>query len=115
MKGKVLVTGGTGYIGSHTVIDLLDNGFEVVSIDNYLNSSSESLKNIEVITGKVVKNYEVDLIDLPATRHVFEQNPDLVGIIHFAALKSVGESVEKPWDYFNNNLNSLLNILKCAE
>jgi len=74
MKGKVLVTGGTGYIGSHTIIDLLDNGFEVVSIDNYLNSSADILRNIEAITGKVVENYEVDLVDLEAARSVFEQN-----------------------------------------
>ncbi|MEN0046619.1 MAG: UDP-glucose 4-epimerase GalE [Bacteroidota bacterium] len=115
MNGKVLVTGGTGYIGSHTIIDLIDNGFDVVSIDNYLNSSPNSLENIATITGKKVQNYEVDLVDLAATRSVFEQNPEIVGIIHFAALKSVGESVQKPWDYFNNNLNGLLNMIKCAE
>lgn len=114
MNKKVLVTGGTGYIGSHTVIDLIDNGFEVISIDNYLNSEPEVLERIEAVTGVRIRNYSVDLVDAAATRKVFEENPDLTGIIHFAALKAVGESVEKPWEYFHNNMNSLLNILKCA-
>ncbi|MEM9991875.1 MAG: NAD-dependent epimerase/dehydratase family protein, partial [Bacteroidota bacterium] len=114
MNKKVLVTGGTGYIGSHTIIDLIDNGFEVISIDNYLNSEPEVVDRIEAITGIRVKNYAIDLVDLVATQQVFQENRDLVGIIHFAALKSVGESVQKPWSYFHNNLNGLLNILHCA-
>ncbi|MEM1327620.1 MAG: UDP-glucose 4-epimerase GalE [Bacteroidota bacterium] len=114
MNTKVLVTGGTGYIGSHTVVDLLDNGFDVISIDNYYNSSPEALVQIESITGKKVDNYAINLVDLDAVRAVFKEHSDLVGIIHFAALKSVGESVEKPLDYYGSNLNGLLNILRCA-
>ncbi len=114
MQKRVVVTGGMGYIGSHTIIDLIDNGFEVISIDNYLNSEPEVLDRIFDVTGVRVKNYNVDLVDAAATKAVFEANPNIDGIIHFAALKSVGESVEKPWEYFHNNMNSLLNVLKCA-
>jgi len=112
---KVLVTGGCGYIGSHTIIDLIDNGYEVISVDNFLNSNAEPLAQIATITGKQIKNYEVDLCDFNATKGIFEANPDIAGIIHFAALKSVGDSVTQPLWYFQNNLNSLLNILKCAK
>ena len=112
---KILVTGGCGYIGSHTIVDLIDNGFDVVSADNLINSTEDSLQGIEAITGKKVTNYRVDLADLEATRKVFLANPDIVGIIHFAALKLVGESVEQPLRYFHNNLNSLLSILHCMK
>lgn len=112
---KVLVTGGTGYIGSHTVVDLIANGFDVISIDNYLNSQPLVLDGIKAITGKTVHNYAIDLTQLEAVRTVFQENPTISGIIHFAALKAVGESVEKPLDYFYNNLNSLLNVLACAK
>ncbi len=111
---KVLVTGGCGYIGSHTVVDLIDSGFEVISIDNLSNSDEKVLTGIQKITGKRVKNYRVDLCDAKKTRKVFEQNPGIVGIIHFAALKSVEESVFQPLRYFHNNNESLLNILACA-
>lgn len=111
---KVLVTGGCGYIGSHTLIDLIDNGFQVISIDNLSNADETSLEGVEKITGKKVFNYAVDLCDLEATKAVFEQHPDLNGIIHFAALKSVGDSYYDPLGYFHNNLESLVNILKCA-
>ncbi|MBK7871214.1 MAG: UDP-glucose 4-epimerase GalE [Saprospiraceae bacterium] len=110
---KILVTGGCGYIGSHTIIDLLDNGFEVISVDNLYNADESALDGIEKITGKRIKNYVVDLCDLEATKQIFQENQDIIGIIHFAALKSVGESVEQPLLYFRNNLNSLLNILDC--
>lgn len=110
---KVLVTGGCGYIGSHTLVDLLDNGFEVVSADNLLNSDHAALRGIEAITGQQVKNYDTDLCDLAATRRIFEENPGLAGVIHFAALKSVNESVHKPLLYFQNNLGSLLNLVQC--
>jgi UDP-glucose 4-epimerase len=110
---KILVTGGTGYIGSHTLIDLIDNGFDVISADNFTNSDASSLKGVEAITGKKVKNYKVDLSNLAATRKIFAQNPDLSGVIHFAALKSVGDSVYNPLGYFQNNLGSLLNIVQC--
>ena len=113
---KILVTGGCGFIGSHTIVDLLNNGFDVISIDSLLNSNEESIKGIEAITGKKIKNYCVDLCDMEATRKVFAENKDIIGIIHFAALKSVGESVEKPLWYYRNNINSLLNILSaCSE
>ncbi|MBK7409282.1 MAG: UDP-glucose 4-epimerase GalE [Saprospirales bacterium] len=112
---KVLVTGGCGYIGSHTIIDLLENGFEVISIDNLLNSTEAVLEGIYAITGKRVRNYTVDLCDRDATLQIFSAHPDFVGIIHFAALKSVGESVLQPLRYFHNNLNSLLNVLQCAQ
>ncbi|MAW87855.1 MAG: UDP-glucose 4-epimerase GalE [Phyllobacteriaceae bacterium] len=112
---KILVTGGCGYIGSHTVVDLLDQGFEVISIDNLSNSDEKVLDGIEAITGKRVRNYAVDLCDLAATREVFEANPDIAGIIHFAALKLVGESVFEPLKYYHNNLEGLTNLLKCAE
>ncbi len=113
--GKVLVTGGCGYIGSHTMIDLIDNGFDVISVDNLSNSDPSVLDSIETITGKRIKNYEVDLCDLEKTRQIFIENKDIKGVIHFAASKSVGESVEKPLLYYHNNLNSLVNILRCIE
>ncbi|MBK6620096.1 MAG: UDP-glucose 4-epimerase GalE [Saprospirales bacterium] len=112
---KVLVTGGCGYIGSHTIVDLLNNGFEVVSIDNLCNSTEEVLEGIFQITGKRVRNYAVDLCDWDATMQVFSAHPDISGIIHFAALKSVGDSVEQPLRYFRNNLDGLLNLLQCAQ
>ncbi len=112
---KILVTGGCGYIGVHTIVDLLQNGFDVISIDNNSRSTTAILSNAETITGKKIKNYLVDLCNLEDTRNVFRENNDISGIIHFAAFKAVGESVEKPLLYFDNNLSSLVNILKCAE
>ena len=109
---KILVTGGCGYIGSHTIVDLIDNGFEVISVDNLSNSTEDALDGIEAITGKRVHNYRVDLADQNATFKVFHAHADIVGIIHFAALKQVGESVEEPLKYYRNNLNGLLNILE---
>lgn len=108
---KVLVTGGTGYIGSHTIIDLIENGYEVVCADNGINSDTSSLAAIKKITGVDVPYFHVDLCDLNASETIFIKHPDIIGIIHFAALKSVGESVEKPLLYFRNNLESLINIL----
>jgi UDP-glucose 4-epimerase len=113
-KGKVLVTGGCGYIGSHTIIDLLENGFEVVSIDNLVRSKSLTIDRIEKITGTKIKNYVVDLCDFEATKAVFVAEPNIEGIIHFAALKSVPESVEKPLLYYKNNIESLVNLLQLA-
>lgn len=109
---KILVTGGCGYIGSHTLVDLIENGFEVISIDNLSNSSEEVLDGVAEITGVKVRNYAVDLCDRGATRQVFAGHPDLAGVIHFAALKAVGESVSQPIRYFDNNLNSLLSVLE---
>lgn len=112
---KILVTGGCGYIGSHTVVDLIENGFDVISIDNNSRSKPDVLVGIENITGKAVKNYKVDLCNFDDTHAVFQENPDIEGIIHFAAFKAVGESVEKPLIYYQNNLNSLINVLKCVQ
>jgi UDP-glucose 4-epimerase len=113
-KNKVLVTGGCGYIGSHTIVDLIDHGFEVVSVDNLGNSYAFVMDQIKAITGKEIQNYAIDLCDLESTQQIFEDHPDIRGVIHFAALKSVGESVSQPLRYFRNNLNSLFNILQCC-
>ena len=112
---KILVTGGCGYIGSHTIVDLLENGFDVISIDDNSRSTKYLLDGVEKITGKRVKNYKVDLKDYNDTLAVFQENDDIAGIIHFAAYKAVGESVEEPVMYFENNLFSLINLLKCVE
>jgi len=112
---KILVTGGCGYIGSHTIVDLIDNGHEVISIDNLSRGFQELLLGVNAIIGKTIKNYNIDLCNLEDLGAVFEENPDIEGIIHFAAYKSVPESVEKPLLYFRNNLTSLLNILQCAK
>jgi UDP-glucose 4-epimerase len=112
---KILVTGGCGYIGSHTIVDLIQNGFDVVCADNNSRSNEAMLNGVEKIISKKIKNYKVDLCIYDDTYAIFQENPDIKGIIHFAAYKAVGESVEKPLLYFENNLNSLINILKCAE
>ena len=112
---KILVTGGCGYIGSHTIIDLVENGFEVISVDNNSRSTPRILEGIEKITGKKIKNYKVDLCNYDDTFAIFQENEDITGVIHFAAYKAVGESVEKPLDYFENNLFSLINLLKCVK
>lgn len=110
---KILVTGGCGYIGSHTIADLVNKGYEVISADNFTNSGPEVIDHIAELTGKKIQNYNLDLTDLEKTKTIFESHPDIKGIIHFAALKSVEESTNKPLVYFNNNINSLLNILEC--
>ncbi len=112
---KILVTGGCGYIGSHTIVDLVQNGFDVICADNNSRSNEAILNGVEKIIEKKIKNYKVDLCNYDDTYAIFQENPDIKGIIHFAAYKAVGESVEKPLLYFENNLNSLINILKCAE
>ncbi len=111
----ILVTGGSGYIGSHTIVDLIENGFDVISVDNNSRSNPAMLEGVEKITGIKVKNYKVDLCNFDDTFAIFQENIDIVGIIHFAAYKSVGESVEKPLMYFENNLTSLINLLKCVQ
>lgn len=112
---KILVTGGCGYIGVHTIVDLIQHGFEVISVDDNSRSNSDILMNAEKITGKKIKNYQVNLCNEADTRNIFNENKDISGIIHFAAYKAVGESVEKPLLYFENNLVSLINILKFAQ
>lgn len=115
MMKKILVTGGNGYIGSHTVVDLIENGFEVISVDNNSRSSPRIMEGVEKITGQKVKNYKVDLCNYDDTWAIFQENEDIMGIIHFAAYKAVGESVEQPLMYFENNLVSLINLLKCTQ
>ncbi|HAR91683.1 MAG TPA: UDP-glucose 4-epimerase GalE [Eubacterium sp.] len=107
--GKILVTGGAGYIGSHTVVELIDNGYDVVVVDNLSNSSKESLSRVEKITGAQVKFYENDIADMDAMDKIFVEN-DIDAVIHFAGLKAVGESVEKPLEYYKNNISGTLNM-----
>ena len=108
---NVLVTGGAGYIGSHTCVELLENGYGVVVIDNLVNANPVSLKRVEQITGKTVKFYEGDVRDEVLLRKIFAEN-DISCVIHFAGLKAVGESVEMPWEYYDNNLNTTLVLTK---
>jgi UDP-glucose 4-epimerase len=111
----ILVTGGAGYIGSHTIIELLSTtDYNVISVDNFSNSSAKTFERIERITGKKIKNYNVDLCDYEVTKSVFEAEKNISGVIHFAAFKAVGESVLNPHKYYNNNINSLLNVLECC-
>ncbi|MFK7947713.1 MAG: UDP-glucose 4-epimerase GalE [Saprospiraceae bacterium] len=112
---KVLVTGGCGFIGSHTLVSLINNGYDVISIDDNSRSTTQTLDGVESITGIKVKNYQVDLCDFDKTEAVFEENPDISGVIHFAAYKSVMESVSMPLMYHRNNLNGLINILECVK
>ena len=114
-KKKILVTGGCGYIGSHTIIDLLDEGYEVFSIDNYSNSSPETLDQIETVTGHRIQNYQVDLRDRTKLFEVLEKEGPIDGLIHFAALKAVGESVGKPLEYYDNNINGLIHVLEAQK
>ena len=111
MKGKILVTGGTGYIGSHSTVELQNAGYEVVIIDNLSNSNIEVLDGIERITGIRPTFVQADCTDMEALRKLFEENKGIKGIIHFAASKAVGESVQKPLLYYRNNLLSLVNLL----
>jgi UDP-glucose 4-epimerase len=110
----ILVTGGCGYIGSHTILDLLENGYDVVSIDNNSRSTTRLLDGVKKIAGREVINYNIDLCNLEDTRKIFQQHK-IDGIIHFAAFKAVDESVKVPLLYFQNNLVSQLNILQCVE
>lgn len=109
-KKRILVTGGCGYIGSHTIVDLLQNGFDVVSADNLSNATEDVLDGIAAITGVRVENYAIDLADPAPTLALFKAH-QFDGVIHFAALKHVGESVEQPLRYYHNNINSLLNVM----
>lgn len=113
MKEKILVTGGTGYIGSHTTVELQQAGYEVVIIDNLSNSNIEVLDGIERITGIRPVFVKGDCTDIKTLRTLFKENPGIKGIINFAASKAVGESVQKPLLYYSNNLNTLINLLEC--
>ena len=112
MKQTILVTGGTGFIGSHTTVELIEAGYEVVIVDNLSNSKIEVLDGIEKITGVRPAFEQVDLRDKAATEVVFQKYPKIEGIIHFAASKAVGESVQKPLLYYRNNIVSLINLLE---
>ncbi len=115
MTQKILVTGGTGYIGSHTAVELQESGFEVCIADDLSNSNIGILHSIGKITGKEPEFEKFDLADREKTRDFFSRNSDIKAIIHFAASKAVGESVEKPLHYYRNNLVSLINLLECQE
>ncbi|MBQ7939562.1 MAG: UDP-glucose 4-epimerase GalE [Clostridia bacterium] len=106
----ILVTGGTGYIGSHTVVELQNSGYDVVVCDNLSNSSEKSLERIQMITGKPVKFYLADIRDRAAMNRIFD-NESIDSVIHFAGLKAVGESVSMPWEYYDNNITGTLTLL----
>ncbi len=111
---NILVTGGAGYIGSHTCLELLESGCGVVVIDNLCNSNPKSLERVEALTGKKIKFYEGDVRDADLLRKIFAENA-ISAVIHFAGLKAVGESVAQPWRYYDNNLNSTLVLTKAME
>ena len=108
---SILITGGAGYIGSHTAVEFLQAGYDIVIADNYCNSSPVAIERIKAITGRDFRTYEVDLCDKAALERVFVENPDIDSAIHFAGLKAVGESVAKPGLYYYNNLVSTLNLI----
>jgi len=108
---SILVTGGAGYIGSHTCVELLNAGYDVAVVDNLSNSRREAIRRVEEITGRPVAFYQVDLLDKPALEEVFRGHP-IEAVIHFAALKAVGESVEKPLEYYWNNIAGTLTLLR---
>ena len=109
---RILVTGGTGYIGSHTVVELMQQGYDVTIVDNLSNSSVDVLDGISAIVGRRPEFANIDCNDYVSMETVFKQYPDIVGVIHFAASKAVGESVEKPLMYYRNNLGSLITLLE---
>jgi UDP-glucose 4-epimerase len=108
---KILITGGTGYIGSHTCVELLNCGYDIVVMDNYFNSSPEVAGKIESITGKKFPVYECDMLDYDKFEKIFEENK-IDAVVHFAGFKAVGESVEKPLEYYHNNITGTLNLLR---
>lgn len=108
---NILVTGGAGYIGSHTVVELVNDNHAVVVVDDLVNSSQESLRRVEKITGATVPFYQADVRDVDALEKIFTEN-SFDAVIHFAGLKAVGESVEKPLEYYDNNINSTLSLIK---
>src|SRR3990172_1236906 len=111
---RILVTGGAGYIGSHTTIELLNAGYEAIVIDNLYNSKMEAIRRIQEITGKAVNFIKLDLLDRPGMEQLF-QRISFDAVIHFAALKAVGESVQYPLRYFQNNITGTLNLLECMQ
>ena len=107
---KILVTGGAGFIGSHTVVELQEAGYDVVVMDNLSNSSEKSLERVQKITGKAVPFYKADILDREALEQIFSEQ-EIGAVIHFAGLKAVGESVEKPWEYYENNIAGTLTLV----
>lgn len=112
---KILVTGGTGYIGAHTVVELQQSGYEVVIIDNLSNSYQEVVQSIQKITGTLTVFEKIEMCDKQQLEDFFKRNPDIEGVIHFAAFKAVGESAQYPLKYYHNNLFSLINLLSCMQ
>ncbi len=112
---RVIVTGGAGYIGSHTCLELLNAGYQVTVVDNLCNSSRESIHRVEALTGKSITFFEVDLLDRDLLHEVFVQSPDAQAVIHFAGLKAVGESVQRPLLYYQNNLTATLNLCQVMQ
>ncbi|MGY4688467.1 UDP-glucose 4-epimerase GalE [Salibacterium sp. K-3] len=108
---SILITGGAGYIGSHTSLKLLENNFQVIIIDNFSNSSSIAIERVEALADKKITSYDVDLLDKKKVKQIFEQHDDIEAVIHFASLKSVGESTKFPLSYFYNNINGSLILL----
>lgn len=111
---RILVTGGAGFIGSHTCVELIEAGYGVVVLDNLVNSSKEAVKRVEKISGEIIPFYPVDLLDIDGVRDVFNSEK-IDAVIHFAGLKAVGESVQKPWEYYNNNITGTLNLCKVMQ
>ena len=111
---KILLAGGAGYIGSHTAVELLNAGHDVVIVDDYSNCCPEAVKRIELITGKNVVSYEADVKNREAVKKIFTDNK-LDCVIHFAGLKAVGESVKQPIRYYRNNIDTTLTLLECME
>ncbi len=111
---SILVTGGAGYIGSHTCVELLNAGYDVVVLDNLYNSSAEALRRVEKITGKKLTFYKADLLDREALEHIFAKEA-IDAVIHFAGLKAVGESVSKPLEYYDNNITGTLNLCRVMQ
>ena len=115
-KKSILITGGCGYIGSHAVIEFLrQTDYNIISVDNFVNSSPDTLDRVEKITGVKIKNYKLDLRDYNSIVKIFKETPSIISIVHFAALKSVPESVANPERYYDNNINSLINIIRCCK
>ncbi|RAJ28789.1 UDP-glucose 4-epimerase GalE [Pedobacter cryoconitis] len=113
--GKILVTGGTGFIGSHTAVELINAGYEIILVDNFSNSNRRILTQLETILGQQPEFVELDLCDEAKVKEFVDQHPDITGVIHFAAYKAVGESVQQPLKYYRNNFYSLINLINAFD